>query len=60
MLRIAGRSFFAFSDRFADPLGLGIEVGGDPYDITGVWSATFLAEVLLNAESSHFTVREAE
>ena len=60
MLRIAGRSFFAFSDQFADPLGLGIEVGGVPYDITGVWSATFLAEVLLNAESSHFTVREAE
>ena len=55
MLRIAERSFFAFSDRFADPVGLGIEVGGDPFAITGRWSATFSAEVLPDAKKSIFT-----
>ena len=52
--RIDGESNFNFSDRFEDPIGLGIEVGGDPYGITGRWSATFTAEVFSNARESDF------
>ena len=60
MLRIVGRSIFNFSDLFADPLDLGIEVGGDPFAISGVWSAEFAAEVLLDAEVSDFKGPKAE
>lgn len=45
MLAIAGESLFKFSDVFADPLGLGIEPGGMPYEITGEWTAVFSAVV---------------
>lgn len=55
MLRIVGSSVFNFSDQFADPIDLGIEVGGDPYNITGDWSAAFLAEVFIDIKNSIFT-----
>lgn len=55
MLRIAGASKFTFKDKFEDPVGLGIEVGGDPYDIIGNWAATFAAEVFADPEESEFS-----
>jgi SPP1 gp7 family putative phage head morphogenesis protein len=55
ILRISGESAFAFSDRFEDPAGLGIEMGGTPYDIVGDWSATFSAEVFVDPSRSEFT-----
>lgn len=56
ILRISGESQFAFSDRFQDPVGLGMAVGGDPYDITGDWTASFSAEVFADPTISDFTV----
>lgn len=55
VLRISGESRFAFSDRFQDPVGLGIEVGGTPYDISGNWTASFSAEVFVDPTISDFT-----
>lgn len=52
MLVISGETRFEFSDRFADPLDIGVEPGGTPYDITGNWSATFSAEILKDAARS--------
>ena len=60
MLAISGESSFLFSDSFEDPVGLGIEVGGDRYQITGHWTATFKAEVLASADVSDYTTREGE
>lgn len=54
MLRISGASSFEFSDIFADPLDIGIEVGGTPYHITGNWRADFLAEVFKETIHSRF------
>lgn len=54
-MRTVGSSIFNFSDEFADPISLGVEVGGDSYDISGVWSVSFLAEVFINARDSIFT-----
>lgn len=54
MLRIEGWSRFEFTDRFEDPVGLGIEVGGDPYDISGRWSASFTAEILVDSSESNY------
>jgi SPP1 gp7 family putative phage head morphogenesis protein len=55
LLRIAGESRFRFTDRFEDPVNLGIEVGGDPYDITGECTASFSAEVFADSKDSEFT-----
>lgn len=55
MLRIRGATEFEFSDRFEDPLGLGIETGGTPYAITGSWAAIFSAEVFRDAGRSEYT-----
>lgn len=54
MIVISGSSVFEFSDIFEAPLGLGVEVGGAPYAITGEWSATFSAEVLRDPRNSLF------
>lgn len=54
MLVISGETRFAFSDRFADPLDLGFEPGGTPYEITGDWTATFSAEILKDRSRSIF------
>ncbi len=55
MLQIRGTSDFEFSDMFEDPLGLGIEVGGTPYAITGGWSAIFTADVFMDAGRSSYS-----
>lgn len=55
MLRIAGNSWFEFSDRFEDPLDIGIEPGGAPYAITGAWTASFTAEIFKDPARSQFT-----
>jgi hypothetical protein len=55
ILRISGESRFRFTDRFEDPVNLSIEVGGDPYDITGEWTASFSAEVFADSKISEFT-----
>jgi hypothetical protein len=57
VLRITGDSSFEYSDKFADPLDVGIEAGGVPYRIVGSWSAQFTAEVHKNRERSHFIPR---
>lgn len=54
ILRIDGRSQFHFTDRFEDPVGLGIEVGGTPYAIDGRWAATFQAEVFVDPSQSAY------
>lgn len=54
MLVISGEARFEFSDRFADPLNLGFEPGGTPYEITGDWTATFSAEVFADGARSIF------
>ena len=54
ILRISGESRFRFSDRFEDPVNLGIEVGGDPYDISGKWTASFSAEVFAESKISEY------
>ena len=53
-LRIEGVTYFNFSDRFEDPVGLGIELGGNPYLIPGHWSANFEAEMFFNEGESEF------
>ena len=58
MIAISGTADFHFSDRFEDPIGLGIEVGGTPYQIVGSWSADFDADVLADTELSEFRVKE--
>ena len=55
LLHIDGETNFSFSDRFEDPLGLGIETGGTPFAITGSWSAIFTAEVLRGADQSEYS-----
>lgn len=55
LLMISGESRFRFTDRFEDPVNLSIEVGGDPYDITGEWTASFSAEVFADSKASEFT-----
>lgn len=55
MLQVRGSTEFEFSDIFEDPLGLGIEVGGTPYSITGSWSADFTAEVFRDAGRSDYS-----
>ncbi len=57
MLRISGEANFEFSDEFADPLGMGIEVGGEPYAITGSWTAGFSAEILKDPAKSDYSDR---
>lgn len=54
MLRISGDSRFQFSDKFADPLGMGLEVDGTPYPVMGSWTASFSAEVLKDPARSNF------
>lgn len=54
MLRISGESRFTFRDDFEDPLDVGIEAGGDPYEITGEWTASFSAEIFADREISDF------
>ena len=54
ILRLVGRSQFHFTDRFEDPVGLGIELGGTPYAIEGRWAATFQAEVFLDPSQSAY------
>lgn len=60
ILKIFGNTVFSFTDEFKDPVGIGIEPGGIPYDISGVWSANFLAEVFLDTVGSQFTERGSE
>jgi hypothetical protein len=55
ILQVRGATEFEFSDRFEDPLGLGIETGGTPYAITGSWAATFSAEVFRDAGRSEYS-----
>ncbi len=55
ILRVGGSTEFKFSERFEDPLGLGIEAGGTPYAITGSWSATSSAEVFRDAGRSEYS-----
>lgn len=57
ILQIRGATGFEFSDRFEDPLGLGIETGGTPYAITGSWAATFSAEVFKDAGQSEYSAK---
>lgn len=54
ILKILGEINFEFSDVFADPLDLGIEVGGQPYAVTGSWTADFSAEIFKTAEDSEY------
>lgn len=60
ILKIFGSTVFSFTDEFKDPVSIGIEPGGIPYDISGVWSATFLAEVFVDTEGSQFTERSSK
>jgi Phage Mu protein F like protein len=59
ILRIAGKTDFSFTDEFKDPAGMGIELGGTPYGITGGWSANFFAEVFVDTVDSQFTERRS-
>ena len=56
LLKIQGETQFYFTDDFEDPVSLGVELGGDPYHISGEWSASFLAEVFVDPGKSQFTV----
>jgi SPP1 gp7 family putative phage head morphogenesis protein len=54
ILRISGESSFVFSDSFADPWDIGTELGGQPYNIAGTWTAGFSAEVFADSARSIF------
>ncbi|MFN0115325.1 MAG: phage minor head protein [Paracoccaceae bacterium] len=58
MLAISGRADFFISDRFGDPVGPGIEVGGAPYAIVGNRSAEFVADVFADQDFSAYAWRE--
>lgn len=58
MLSITGMTSLEFSDLFEDPLDVGIEAGGDPYVISGSWSAFFTAEIKTDAQGSMFGTTE--
>ena len=55
ILKIRGKTDFSFTDDFVDPVSMGIELGGTPYHISGEWSASFFAEVFVDADKSQFT-----
>ena len=52
ILRLSGESRFTFRDFFEDLLDIGIEAGGDPYEITGGWTPSFSAGVFAEREIS--------
>lgn len=41
VMTVSGRISFRLIDEFADPIDIGIELGGDIYPITDSWSGTF-------------------
>ncbi len=51
-VEINGTSDFIFTDEFIDPVSLGIELGGTPYEITGNWTANFTASVFVDRRRS--------
>ena len=53
-LIIKGRANYEFTDKFEDPLSLGFEVFGDPYNITGSWSSDLEAKVLKDSTKSEY------
>lgn len=60
MLLISGESQFYFTDTFKDPLDTfnlfedDLEVGGTPYEITGEWTANFVAQVFTDESRSQY------
>jgi hypothetical protein len=54
MFLLQGRISFSFFDRFADPLNLGIEPGGIPYDIIDNWITSFTAQVVKDPSKSQY------
>jgi len=54
MFLISGDAYFDFIDVFADPLNIGVEPGGTPYPVTGHWTATLQAGILIDAAKSEY------
>ena len=54
VLAVEGSSKFYLRDEFADPLDIGLEVGGDPYPITDEWSGTLSGQIFLNPARSDY------
>ncbi|MDR0809956.1 MAG: hypothetical protein LBE86_12665 [Gemmobacter sp.] len=49
IVRIWGEARFVFTDSFKNPLDIGIEPGGDPYDISGSWTTVFSAGAFIDS-----------
>jgi len=45
---------FYLRDEFADPLDIGLEVGGNPYPITDEWSGTLSGQIYLDPARSDY------
>lgn len=54
VLSLEGNISFYLRDEFADPIGLGIEPGGDVYPITDVWDGHFKGRIYADEDRSKF------